>query len=175
MPIFFEPSATLPYISVKIKLQCSSESISSIIVFPSGLTCCLCAVRYSIYAYGYSVQIMELSMPRCSNGTFLMWRPTECSYGSRVLRPFGCFGQHRQYEPSRHYEPRGVAAIAAVKEFPDNRALQAFLSMALYNTQRYKEAMELVLTNLMETTSDERLQYFKRPLVYYASHLDETW
>lgn len=61
-----------------------------------------------------------------------------------------------------------------VSEFPHNRALQVFLAMALYNTQRYKEAMELVLTNLMETTSDEVLQYFKRPIVYYASHLDET-
>ncbi|HTK10266.1 MAG TPA: tetratricopeptide repeat protein [Ktedonobacteraceae bacterium] len=62
-----------------------------------------------------------------------------------------------------------------VKEFPNNRALQAFLAMALYNTQQYREAMELVLTNLLETTSDEKLQYFKRGLLYYATHLDETW
>lgn len=33
--------------------------------------------------------------------------------------------------------------------------------------------MELVLTNLLETTSDEKLQYFKRGLLYYALHLDE--
>lgn len=62
-----------------------------------------------------------------------------------------------------------------VKEFPHNRALQAFLAIALYNTQHYKEAIELLLANLMETTSDEKLQYFKRPIVYYAQHLDETW
>ena len=62
-----------------------------------------------------------------------------------------------------------------VREFPHNRALQTFLAMALYNTQQYKEAMELVLTNLLETTSDEKLQYYKRPLLYYAAHLDETW
>jgi hypothetical protein len=30
------------------------------------------------------------------------------------------------------------------------------------------------LLNLLETTSDEKLQYFKRPLLYYAQHLDET-
>jgi len=46
--------------------------------------------------------------------------------------------------------------------------------MTLYNTHQYKEVMELVLTNLLETTSDEKLQYFKRPLLYYALHLDET-
>lgn len=61
-----------------------------------------------------------------------------------------------------------------VREFPTNRALQAFLAMALYNTGQYKEAMELVFVNLLETTTDEKLQYFKRGLLYYATHLDET-
>ena len=58
-------------------------------------------------------------------------------------------------------------------EFPQSRVLQVFLALALYNTQKPKEAMELVLTNLLETTSDETLQYYKRALSYYASHLDE--
>lgn len=62
-----------------------------------------------------------------------------------------------------------------VREFPHNRALQVFLAMTLYNTRSYNEAMELLLTNLMETTADETLQYFKRPISYYAHHLDETW
>lgn len=73
-----------------------------------------------------------------------------------------------EYQQAEETLRRGVS------EFPHNRALQVFLAMALYNTQRHKEAMEIVLTNLMETTSDEVLQYFKRPIVYYASHLDET-
>ncbi len=60
-----------------------------------------------------------------------------------------------------------------VREFPDNRALQIFLAMTLYNVGQYTEAMELALTNLLETTADEKLQYFKRPLMYYATHLDE--
>jgi tetratricopeptide (TPR) repeat protein len=62
-----------------------------------------------------------------------------------------------------------------VSEFPQNRALQTFLAMALYNSQQYKEAMEIVLKNLLETTNDEKLQYYKRGLSYYAEHLDETW
>lgn len=45
--------------------------------------------------------------------------------------------------------------------------------MTLYNRQSYKEAMEIVLRNLLETTTDAKLQYFKRPLDYYATHLDE--
>jgi tetratricopeptide (TPR) repeat protein len=74
-----------------------------------------------------------------------------------------------EYQQSEETLRRGVS------EFPHNRALQVFLSMTLYNTQQYKEAIELVLTNLLETTADETLQYFKRPLLYYAQHLDETW
>ncbi len=62
-----------------------------------------------------------------------------------------------------------------ISEFPQSRPLQVFLALTLYNTQQYKEAMELVLTNLLETTSDETLQYYKRGLLYYTSHLDETW
>lgn len=38
-----------------------------------------------------------------------------------------------------------------------------------------EEARTLLLTNLLETTSDETLQYYKRGLLYDASHLDETW
>lgn len=74
-----------------------------------------------------------------------------------------------QYEKSVETLRRGV------REFPNNRALQAFLAMALYNSQQYKEAMEIVFTNLLETTTDEKLLYFKRGLAYYSMHLDEVW
>ena len=79
------------------------------------------------------------------------------------------------YRGLGEYQKAEETLRRGVKEFPANRALQVFLAMTLYNTQQYKEAMELVLTNLLETTSDEKLQYFKRPLSYYAFHLDETW
>src|SRR5258706_5562368 len=69
------------------------------------------------------------------------------------------------YRGLGEYQKAEETLRRGVKEFPDNRALQVFLAMALYNMQRYKEAMELALTNLLETTSDERLQYFKRPLM----------
>lgn len=62
-----------------------------------------------------------------------------------------------------------------VKEFPNHRGLQVFLAISLYNTGKYKESTELLLSNLIETTSDEKLQYFSRPIQYYAQHLDETW
>ncbi|MFB5760154.1 tetratricopeptide repeat protein [Paenibacillus medicaginis] len=74
-----------------------------------------------------------------------------------------------------HYQQAEETLRRGVTEFPDNRALQVLHAMALYNTHCYKEAMEIVLTNLLETTSDEKLQYFKRGLLHYTKHLDETW
>lgn len=77
------------------------------------------------------------------------------------------------YRGLGEYQHAEATLRRGVREFPHNRALQVFLAMTLYNTQQYREAMELVLGNLLETTTDEKLQYFKRPLEYYAQHLDE--
>ena len=79
------------------------------------------------------------------------------------------------YRGRGDYQQAEETLRRGVREFPHNRALQVFLAMTLYNTQHYKEAIELLVTNLMETTSDKTLEYFKRPILFYASHLDETW
>lgn len=79
------------------------------------------------------------------------------------------------YRGLGEYQKAEETLRRGVREFPHNRALQTFLAMTLYNSHQYREAMELVLTNLLETTSDEKLQYFKRGLMYYATHLDEVW
>ncbi|WNB91058.1 tetratricopeptide repeat protein [Bacillus sp. NEB1478] len=73
------------------------------------------------------------------------------------------------------YQESLETLLRGVTEFPEHRGLQVFYSMALYNTGNYKEAMEIALMNLMETTNDEKLQYFKRGITYYAQNLDETW
>ena len=79
------------------------------------------------------------------------------------------------YRGLGEYQQAEAILRRGMREFPDNRAIQVFLAMTLYNLQNYKEAMELVLSNLMATTSDEKLQYFKRGISYYALHLDEIW
>jgi tetratricopeptide (TPR) repeat protein len=79
------------------------------------------------------------------------------------------------YRVLGEYQKAEETLRRGLEEFPQSRALQVFLAVALYNTQKHKEAMELVLTNLLETTSDEALQYYKRGLLFYVAHLDETW
>ncbi|RUS45115.1 tetratricopeptide repeat protein [Cohnella sp. AR92] len=73
-----------------------------------------------------------------------------------------------QYEKSIATLRRGVT------EFPENRALKVFLVMALYNGRRYKESVELLIANLMDSTADEKLLYFKRGIMAYTEDLDET-
>lgn len=46
--------------------------------------------------------------------------------------------------------------------------------MALYNNKNYKDSVELLLINIMETTMDTKLNYFKRGILAYAQDLDET-
>ncbi|QHT61235.1 tetratricopeptide repeat protein [Paenibacillus lycopersici] len=74
-----------------------------------------------------------------------------------------------------YYKEAEETLRRGVREFPHHRGLQVFLAIALYNTGNYKESTELLLTNLLETTADEKLQYFSKPIKYYAQHLDETW
>jgi tetratricopeptide (TPR) repeat protein len=72
------------------------------------------------------------------------------------------------------YEEAVKTLRRGAREFPENRAIQVFLAMALYNSQNYKESVELLITTLMETTSDEKLHYFKRGILAYNEDLDET-
>src|ERR1700753_2261630 len=57
------------------------------------------------------------------------------------------------YRGLGNYQQAEETLRQRLAEFPQSRAIQIFLAMALYNTQKHKEAMEIVLTNLMETTS----------------------
>ena len=73
------------------------------------------------------------------------------------------------------YKEAEATLRRGVKEFPNHRGLQVFLALALYNTGNHKESTEILLNNLIETTSDDKLQYFSKPITYYAQHLDEAW
>ena len=96
--------------------------------------------------------------------------------GTKLMKRERAFlGLGSTYRGLGEYQNAEETLRRGLKEFPESRALQVFLAMALYNTQQYREAMELALTNLMETTADESLQYYKRGVLYYAAHLDETW
>ena len=71
--------------------------------------------------------------------------------------------------------PEAVETLRrGVTEFPEDRAMRTFLALALYNADGCREAVELLLKNLVETTSDPEIKAYKRTLSFYADRLDEV-
>jgi tetratricopeptide (TPR) repeat protein len=60
-----------------------------------------------------------------------------------------------------------------VARFPHNRAMQVFLAMALHDLDEHVQAMEILLRNLAETSSDPEISAYKEALSYYANRLNE--
>jgi tetratricopeptide (TPR) repeat protein len=74
-----------------------------------------------------------------------------------------------KYEKSKQVFEKGLEL------FPNHRAMQVFYSMTLYNVGKHDQAMELLLKNLIATTSDEEILRYKRAIDFYADKLDEVW
>ncbi|SEN47941.1 tetratricopeptide repeat protein [Lihuaxuella thermophila] len=61
------------------------------------------------------------------------------------------------------------------RKFPDDRALQTFLAMTCYNLGEHARSMEIMLTQLAETTNDTNLSKYRRALLFYADKLDQIF
>ncbi|MER7171474.1 tetratricopeptide repeat protein [Streptomyces mesophilus] len=72
--------------------------------------------------------------------------------------------------------PESVATLeAACAEFPEDTALRAFLAMALHNSGRGKEGMEILLKLLAATSGDPRISAYRPAFEEYAKDLDATF
>ncbi|MFZ0015509.1 MAG: tetratricopeptide repeat protein [Acidimicrobiia bacterium] len=60
-------------------------------------------------------------------------------------------------------------------EFPHEHAMSVFRAMALYNNGLTKEGCQLLLTVLIETTSDDSIVSYRGAIEEYARDLDRTW
>ncbi|MGI2326780.1 tetratricopeptide repeat protein [Planococcus sp. YIM B11945] len=79
------------------------------------------------------------------------------------------------YRTLGKYQKSKEVITDALEMFPENRAMQAFLAMALYNLGDFAKAMELMLTCLTETSEDEDIKAYKKALRFYADKLDQVW
>ncbi|RDW20501.1 tetratricopeptide repeat protein [Oceanobacillus chungangensis] len=79
------------------------------------------------------------------------------------------------YRTLGEYEKSKSIFIKGIESFPNNRALQTFYSITLYNLNEHHKAMELLLTCLIETTKDDNIQSYKKAINFYKDKLDETW
>jgi tetratricopeptide (TPR) repeat protein len=74
-----------------------------------------------------------------------------------------------EYDKSKRIFQKGI------ESFPNNRAIQTFYSMTLYNLNEHSKAMELLLKCLIDTTKDENILNYKKAIDFYSNKLDEIW
>ena len=79
------------------------------------------------------------------------------------------------YRSLGEYEKSKSTFSKGMELFPDNRAIQVFYSMTLYNLKEYSTAMELLLKCMIETTADNEILSYKKAIEYYSNKLDEVW
>ncbi|WP_053070394.1 tetratricopeptide repeat protein [Alkalihalobacillus pseudalcaliphilus] len=74
-----------------------------------------------------------------------------------------------QYQDSKRVFEQGI------KKFPNYRPLHVFYAMTLYNVGETNQALEVLLTQLMETTNDKDILLYQKAIAFYAPQLDEVW
>ncbi len=79
---------------------------------------------------------------------------------------YRCLGS---YEKSLRVLDNGL------REFPNDRALQTFYALTMYNLGEYRDSIARLLTLLLDTTSDPSIQSYDRALRFYSERLDEIF
>jgi predicted Zn-dependent protease len=69
----------------------------------------------------------------------------------------------------------GEAFRDGFERFPRFRPLRVFQAMHLYNAGRRRDAIEQLITVLLESTNDATILRYKRALSEWATDLDRSW
>jgi tetratricopeptide (TPR) repeat protein len=79
------------------------------------------------------------------------------------------------YRTLGRYDDALATLTRGVEAFPDDRSMQVFRAMTLYNNGQPKEACQVLLQIVSDTTSDERIRSYRTAIDIYAADLDRTW
>ena len=79
------------------------------------------------------------------------------------------------YRTLGEYKKSKMIFLKGIETFPNNKAMQTFYSMTLYNLNEHKKAMEILLNCLIDTTADNELLQYKEAINFYSDKLDEIW
>lgn len=63
----------------------------------------------------------------------------------------------------------------AISLFPENSALKCFFALTQYNLKNASGAIEILLKELVRTTSDEEIKKYAPAFLFYADKLDEKF
>jgi tetratricopeptide (TPR) repeat protein len=79
------------------------------------------------------------------------------------------------YRNVAEYQKSKDIFLKAAAAFPDFRPFRVFLSLTLYNLKEHSKSMEILLKELLETTSDASIRDYHKALLFYSDKLDETF
>lgn len=79
------------------------------------------------------------------------------------------------YRTLGRYQDALATLTRGVEAFPEDRSMQVFRAMALYNNGEPKEACQVLLQIVSDTTEDERIRSYRNAIDVYAADLDRTW
>ncbi|WP_440119013.1 tetratricopeptide repeat protein [Paenibacillus sp. QZ-Y1] len=74
-----------------------------------------------------------------------------------------------QYAQAKAWFEKGMS------EFPEHREFEVFYAMVLYNLGEHAEAMQRLLVQLADTSSDKGITDYSRAIRFYADQLDRVW
>jgi tetratricopeptide (TPR) repeat protein len=72
------------------------------------------------------------------------------------------------------HEKAAAVLREGVARFPQNRAMEVFLAMALHDLREHAEAMAILLRTIVATSSDAEIASYKAAIAFYADSLHET-
>ncbi|MGL5440702.1 MAG: tetratricopeptide repeat protein [Filifactoraceae bacterium] len=64
--------------------------------------------------------------------------------------------------------------VRGLKKFPKDNAMKTFYAMTLYNLGEHSLAMEILLTTLVETSSDPDINEYGKAIKFYSGVLDSV-
>jgi tetratricopeptide (TPR) repeat protein len=79
------------------------------------------------------------------------------------------------YRALGNYQKASATFEKARAHFPDLNQFKVFHALTLYNLKEHTAAMELLLTTLLDTSTDRNILAYERALRFYSDKLDETW
>lgn len=74
-----------------------------------------------------------------------------------------------QYKESKEVFEKGLA------KFPQNKAIEVFYAMTLYNLKEHSKAMEILLNSIVQTSLHKDINKYKKAIEFYSDKLDEVW
>ena len=90
-------------------------------------------------------------------------------------RNHALLGLGSTYRALGRYDDAVRTLRRAAEEFPEDKGIQTFLALAEYNTGAAKQAVERLLSLLVETTADPGIATYQSALTEYAADVDRTW